>query len=126
MTVTVTELKLVNFPAGYLRHLHGTDEKRISWDREYVMIVPRGRKGVYFAMPEDIDGATDPFPKAALRRTFEAMLKIEKTNQDIHDRRTDIRARRVGAAIEIDMPCGENACIKRTTIARLIKELAPA
>lgn len=122
-TVKVSEYKQVDFPAGYLRNYKGNDIKHISWVREYSMTVHRGRGGVMFSTIGDYD-FTYPFSRAALKRLFDRALKFGPDDAT-HDERTNIKIRRVGKslAFELDMPCGETACIKQSVLARLVKEL---
>lgn len=128
-TVKVQEFKLVEFPAGYSRAYLGNNEKQIAWVREYTMIVAKSRRrGVSFAGPDFMDGAgdlTDTFPRAALKRVFVKALDLKENEAIDDDARTHISIRRIGksAAFEVDMPCGENACIKASVLRRLVREL---
>lgn len=126
--VKVCELKIVNFPAGYLRALHSNDANHIAWVRGYTMLVPK-RGGIVFTdastLSED-HNATKPLSRAALRRLFGLALGLRPSGRLI-DSRTEVNVRRIGSsdAFEISMPCGEVTCVKKGVIKRLSKELEP-
>lgn len=126
-TIKTTDLRLIEFPAGYLRAYRANSDKHIAWVRRYTMIIPKSRGGVTFGDGDFKNGLADlsaPFTKAALRRCFELALELAP-EEGMHDFRTDIRIRRVGkgAVFELVMPCGETACVKKSVLARLAKEL---
>jgi hypothetical protein len=127
--ITVSELKVVEFPAGYLQAWGADSAAHVAWVRRYTMVVSKGRGGVTFH-DDDFresggDRMTTPFAKAALRRCFTLALRMAPAAVWT-DTRTGIHIRRIGksAAYELDMPCGENACIKKAVLARLVRELA--
>lgn len=128
MKITVTDVRLVAFSAGTLRAYLSKDAGHIAWISRYTMIVPKGRRGILFAEGDTayLSGTVspEPFAKVALKRCFTAMLDLDP-EEGLYDERTGIAARRIGksAAFELTMPCGETACLKASTIKRLVKEL---
>ena len=128
MAVKVTELKAVDFPAGYLRSWAGEDPAHIAWVRSYSMLVSKRRGGgVVFGdgdVTQNDTSMSDPFVRPALRRCFERALKLAP-GEWMLDERTKIHIRRLekGAVFEINMPCGETACIKESVLRILAEEL---
>ena len=129
MSVKVRECKVVHISAGGLRRYRGNKNIEIGWDEEYAMLVYSGRGPVFFADGCFVDdpyyaGFSSAFNKAALRRCFQRGVDLAP-GEDMHDDRTQIYMRRLlnNATLEINMPCGQETCLKVATARRLVKEL---
>lgn len=130
MTAAVTQIKIVEFPAGDLNLYKGDSNKLVNWNRTYYMIIPSGRRDVRIT-DEDIttDDAryaayTNGFSKPGLRRCFQRMLAAKPGSQELDDR-TGISWRRFqeSNSFEIEVPCGDHGVLKARTIRRLMEHL---